>query len=132
MTAATAAMMLNSVFPYDNATAVSAGRSDWGRDIGRALLNQKLILFFIFPIFHSIWLSFSNLTLDANGIVNEFVKGANYHKILVTDPKYLNNVLDAIKGMLISVPFILVVSMVLALFLNGEYKGRIFFRGFRN
>ena len=88
-----------------------------------------MILFFVFPIFHSIWLSFSNLTLDAEGVVTEFAKGANYHKILVTDPEYLNNVLEAIKNMLISVPFILVVSMVLALFLNGEYKGRIFFRG---
>jgi len=88
-----------------------------------------MILFFIYPIFHSIWLSFSNLSLGADGIITEFVKGSNYYKILVTDPKYLNNVLDTIKGMLISVPFILVVSMVLALLLNGEYKGRIFFRG---
>lgn len=88
-----------------------------------------MILFFVFPIFHSIWLSFSKLTIGIDGVVTEFVKGDNYHKILVTDPKYLNNVLDAIKGMLISVPFILIVSMVLALLLNGSYKGRIFFRG---
>lgn len=88
-----------------------------------------MALFFVIPIFHSIWLSFSNLSIDADGIVTDFVMLKNYYKILVTDPDYLNNVLDAIKSMFISVPFILVVSIVLALFLNGEYKGRIFYRG---
>lgn len=88
-----------------------------------------MLLFFIFPIFHSIYLSFASLTIDANGVATESVKFENYYKILVTDPDYLDNVLEALKNLFISVPFILVVSMVLALLLNGEYKGRIFYRG---
>ena len=88
-----------------------------------------MLVFFIYPIFHSIYLSFANLTIDIEGLVTKFVGIENYHKILVTNPDYLDDALAAVKDMLISMPFILVVSMVLALLLNGKYKGRIFFRG---
>ena len=88
-----------------------------------------MIIFFLFPIFHSIYLSFANMTIGTEGVVTKFVGSENYYKILVTDPEYLDNVLSAFKNIFISVPFILVVSMVLALLLNGKYKGRIFFRG---
>ena len=88
-----------------------------------------MIVFFLFPIFHSIYLSFAKMSIGTEGVVTEFVSTANYYKILVTEPDYLDNVLLALKNLFISVPFILVVSMVLALLLNGSYKGRIFYRG---
>lgn len=88
-----------------------------------------MIVFFLFPIFHSIYLSFAKMSIGTEGVATEFVSTANYYKILVTEPDYLDNVLLALKNLFISVPFILVVSMVLALLLNGSYKGRIFYRG---
>lgn len=87
-----------------------------------------LILFFIYPIFHSMYLSFAELNLNESGMTTEFVKLANYNEILLKDPDYINNVLEALVDIFVSLPFILVVSMVLALMLNGEYTGRIFFR----
>ena len=87
-----------------------------------------MIVFFIYPIFHSIYLSFANMAIGTEGVVTRFVGIQNYYKILVTDPDYLDNVLAAFKSLCISVPFILVVSMVLALLLIGNYKGRIFYR----
>ncbi len=88
-----------------------------------------MLVFFIFPIFHSVYLSFASLSIEIEGMITEFVGTQNYTQILVKDPKYLDNAKDAIVDMLISMPFILVVSIVLALLLNGQYKGRIFFRG---
>lgn len=88
-----------------------------------------MIVFFLFPIFHSIYLSFAKMSIGTEGVVTQFVGNVNYYKILVTEPEYLDNVLLALKNIFISVPFILVVSMVLALLLNGNYKGRVFFRG---
>ena len=88
-----------------------------------------MIVFFLYPIFHSVYLSFANMSIGIEGVVTEFVGTNNYYQILVTDPNYLDNVLSALKNIFISVPFILVVSMVLALLLNGSYKGRIFYRG---
>ena len=88
-----------------------------------------MIVFFLFPIFHSIYLSFAKMSIGTEGVITQFVGNANYYKILVTDPDYLDNVLLALKNIFVSVPFIMIVSMVLALFLNGNYKGRIFYRG---
>ena len=88
-----------------------------------------MIVFFLYPIFNSVYLSFANMSIGTEGVVTEFVGTKNYYQILVTDPNYLDNVLSALKNIFISVPFILVVSMVLALLLNGSYKGRIFYRG---
>ena len=53
----------------------------------------------------------------------------NFNEILVNDPDYLDNLLASFSSMLVSLPFILIVSMVLALLLNGKYAGRTFFRG---
>ena len=88
-----------------------------------------MLVFFVYPILNSVYLGFADLSIDIDGIVTEFVGVKNYYTILVTDPKYLDMVIEAVKDMLISMPFILIVSIVLALLLNGQYKGRIFFRG---
>lgn len=57
MTEATAAIQLNSAAPIDKATAVNAGRSDWGRDIGRAFFNQKESFLFIGDYSVTVWVS---------------------------------------------------------------------------
>ena len=88
-----------------------------------------MLLFFIFPIFQSVYYSFTSLEINENGILTHFEKLSNYYNILVTDPEYLDNLLASFSSMLLSLPFILIVSMVMALLLNGKYKGRIFFRG---
>ena len=88
-----------------------------------------MLLFFIFPILQSVYYSFTSLEINENGISTHFEKLSNYYNILVTDPEYLDNLLASFSSMLLSLPFILIVSMVMALLLNGKYKGRIFFRG---
>lgn len=88
-----------------------------------------MILFFITPIFQSIYFSFASISIDSEGVITTFEGIKNYYTILVTDPNYMDYLLEAFSSLFVSMPFILVVSMVLALLLNGEYKGRIFFRG---
>lgn len=88
-----------------------------------------MLLFFIFPILQSVYYSFTSLEINENGISTHFEKLSNYYNILLTDPEYLDNLLASFSSMLLSLPFILIVSMVMALLLNGKYKGRIFFRG---
>lgn len=88
-----------------------------------------MLLFFIFPILQSVYYSFTSLEINENGMSTHFEKLSNYYNILVTDPEYLDNLLASFSSMLLSLPFILIVSMVMALLLNGKYKGRIFFRG---
>lgn len=88
-----------------------------------------IIVFFIWPIIQSIVFSFSSIKIEVGKTVTSFVKWENYKEILMEDPNYLNNLTSAFKSLFVSLPFILIVSIVLALLLNGKYFGRVFFRG---
>ena len=88
-----------------------------------------ILVFFLFPLFQSIYFSFSDVSIEYGGAVLAFTKLKNYHTILAEDPNYVKNLFSAFNNLLISLPFILIVSIILALLLNGKYRGRIFFRG---
>ncbi len=88
-----------------------------------------MILFVIVPIVQSVIFSFSTIKITSGGVITDFVKFDNYNVILKQNPDYLDDLLESLSSMLISLPFILVVSIVIALLLNGKYFGRIFFRG---
>lgn len=88
-----------------------------------------IIVFFIWPIIQSVIYSFSSIKIAVGETVIKFIKFENYNQILIEDPNYLVNLTNAFKDLFVSLPFILVVSTVLALLLNGKYFGRVFFRG---
>lgn len=86
------------------------------------------ILFFAVPIVQSMWYSFSEIRLTADGVKTIFVGLENYNEILMTDPYYVGNVLADITSMSYSLPIILILSLILALLLNQKFRGRLFFR----
>ena len=93
------------------------------------------VLFFVAPIFQSIWYSISKAgPLDEvnNGIFtyikNNFVGMKNYKYIWAEDPDFLNNLGQSITGFLYSLPIIIVLSLVLSLFLNQKFHGRLLAR----
>ena len=88
-----------------------------------------IIVFFIIPIIQSVFYSFTDVSIEVGGTVTDFKGIANFRKILAEDPDYLKNLFSAFNNLLVSLPFILIVSMVLAILLNGKYRGRVFFRG---
>jgi len=88
-----------------------------------------IVLFFIVPIIQSIFFGFADISIGEGGTESSFVGTKNFYEILVKDPSYTDNLLSTFSSIFISLPFILIVSMVLGLLLNGSYKGRIFFRG---
>lgn len=87
-----------------------------------------LVVFFIIPIVQSVIYSFSQLKIDAGSVNTTFLGFRNYKFILFEDPKYIDNLISGLKNIFIQVPFILVLSMILGILLNNEFKGRIFFR----
>ena len=87
-----------------------------------------MALFFIVPIFQSMIYSFSDIKMDLNGISTKIIGLDNFKYVLLKDPYYIDNLMNAIKDMLISVPFILVVSLILAVILDNKFRGRLFFR----
>ena len=83
-----------------------------------------LILFFFIPLFSSIWYSFNNVVIQPGEMITEF-KGLEYYKtILTVDPNYINDLRDSLGMMFYSLPTILALSLVFALLLNQNFRGR--------
>ncbi|MBR7133748.1 MAG: sugar ABC transporter permease [Clostridia bacterium] len=87
-----------------------------------------LILFFIIPMFQSIYFSFSEIMVIPGGIESVFVGLKNYKQLLFADPDYTQLLSSAMASFLYSLPVILLLSLVLAIFLNQKFRGRLFFR----
>lgn len=87
-----------------------------------------MVLFFLYPIFQSAFFSFSKTRITENGVVTKVVGLSNYNHILNVDPDYTTNFTSALSSFFVTLPFILVVSLILALFLNDKFRGRLFFR----
>lgn len=87
-----------------------------------------LLLFFIIPMIQSIYFSFAEVTVVPGGINSIFVGLKNYKEILLENPDYTGWLRSAMTSFLYSLPVILLLSLVLALFLNQKFRGRLFFR----
>lgn len=87
-----------------------------------------ILLFFLFPVLQSIYFSFADMSIDAEGVKSQFVGLENFNNIINVNPDYIDNLLSGLESMLVSLPLILVISLILALFLNNAFRGRLFFR----
>ena len=87
-----------------------------------------LLLFLIIPLFSSIWYSFADVKIEPNNIKTIFIGLANYKSLLFEDPDYTNNLSTSITYVLCSVPLILAFSLITAVLLNQNFKGRTLFR----
>jgi ABC-type sugar transport system permease subunit len=86
------------------------------------------ILFFAYPLVQSIWYSFCDVTLSADGVATQFIGFKNYDYALNAHPNFTTWMTADLSTILYSLPIILLVSLVLALLLNQKFKGRVFFR----
>lgn len=87
-----------------------------------------LILFFIFPLFSSIAYAFSDLSLTNDGLQLNWAGFEHFRYIFNDDVNYLDNLRDSVTSLLTALPIIISLSMILAVILNSEFKGRTIFR----
>lgn len=87
-----------------------------------------LALFFIIPIITSVWYSFNEVVIRPGKIVTEYVGFDHYHNLLAVNADYLDNLRDSLGMMFYSLPFIISLSLILAVLLNQHFKGRTVFR----
>lgn len=91
------------------------------------LLGFLLIMFEIY--FNSMKYSFHNLILDgAEGFHLEWVGFENFNYALKKDPDFIVNIQSAIVKMLTNILLVILYSLMIAVILNREMKGRTFFR----
>lgn len=99
--------------------------------LGFAFISPWLIgflIFGIFPIFYSLFLSFNNVTITASGIENVWAGFSNYQTAFTTNMKMIEELLDFLKNNLFMIFIINVFAVLFAILLAGKVKGRGFFR----
>lgn len=87
-----------------------------------------MLVLFIVPIMQTLWFSFCEVIVDELGLITKFVGLENYDYIINRHPQYLTNLTETVTSIGYMLPAILVISIILAIILNGKFKGRIFFR----
>jgi ABC-type sugar transport system permease subunit len=93
-----------------------------------ALWMVGFSLFTLFPLLETFRYSLHQVTVTAEGIRLDFVQWANYTRALFTDPNFIELVIAYAIEILVSVPIVLIFSMIIALFLNQNFKLKGLFR----
>lgn len=86
------------------------------------------ILFFLKPFVQSLAFSFSDVTTDMGGFKLSFTGLSNYKFVLFESAKYVDNVVESFADFVSQVPIIFILSLIIAVVLNGKFAGRTFFR----
>jgi oligogalacturonide transport system permease protein len=85
-------------------------------------------IFTAFPLLYSLYLSFQKVKITTDGIQTEFIKFENFQYAFVVDAIFTNRLMQYLEEMVISVPIIIVFSLIIALLLNQKVKFRGMFR----
>lgn len=87
-----------------------------------------ILLFFLGPLVKTFYYSINEMKLGVDGITYKFVGIDNFVKALTVNPDFNKLLLSSLADACLNVPIMILVSLFLAILLNGEYRGRGFFR----
>ena len=85
-------------------------------------------LFTALPLGETFRYSLNQVTVTATNINLNFVELANYTRALFTDPNFLELLIGYAVETLVSVPIVLIFAMIIAMFLNLDFKLKGLFR----
>lgn len=80
--------------------------------------------FFVKPIIDLARYSFNDVTVQSGGMEMEFVGWKNFRYVLTQHPSFNQEILTNLAGAIPSMLLILIFSLIVAIILNGKFKGR--------
>ncbi|MDF2868822.1 MAG: transporter periplasmic subunit [Anaerocolumna sp.] len=86
------------------------------------------LIFLIVPLIQSFYYSLQNVKITPKGRVFQFIQFQNYTDIFRLDPLFIEDLTGYLLDTLLSVPVIVVFSLIIAMLLNGKMKGKGIFR----
>lgn len=98
---------------------------------GYAFVSIWIVGFAIFtliPLVQTFYYSLNKVTVSPTTIDLVFVKWSNYTRALLTDPNFVELLINYAIETLVSVPIIIIFSMIIALLLNLDFKFKGLFR----
>lgn len=87
-----------------------------------------VLAFFLGPLVKTFYYAFFDMTLEKNGFSYVYTGLSNFKYALTVDPDFNQDLITALTDVAKNVPIQIFVSLFVAMLLNGEYKGRGFFR----
>lgn len=85
-------------------------------------------LFTVVPLAQTLHYSLNQVSVSARGINLQFVEWQNYTRALFTDPTFVGLLIEYAGQTLVSLPIILIFSLLIALFLNQNFRFKGVFR----
>jgi oligogalacturonide transport system permease protein len=85
-------------------------------------------LFTFLPLIETFQYSLNQVTVTARGISLNFIQWQNYTRALFTDPNFVELLISYVIETLVSVPIVLIFSLIISLLLNLDFKGKGIFR----
>lgn len=85
-------------------------------------------VFTLVPLAQTFFFSLNEVTVTATGINLLPIQWANYSRALVTDPNFVQLLIEYAIETLVSVPIVIIFSMIIAMFLNLKFRFKGFFR----
>lgn len=85
-------------------------------------------LFTAVPLLQTLYYSLNKVTVTATGINLEQIQWQNYTRALLTDPTFVQLLIEYAIETLVAVPIILIFSLIIALFLNLKFRFKGMFR----
>ena len=86
------------------------------------------LIFFLYPLAESLKYSFMELSPGKGGMQGEWIGLKNYIAIFTADAYYSKYLIDVLIETLWKTPLIMIFSLLIAVILNQEFKGRSFAR----
>ena len=86
------------------------------------------VLFFLIPLAQSLWMVFCDVSIgetNFNTVWNNFY---NLNYIFNVSENYVDNLVDSLTSFTYSIPLVVALSLIVAVFLNQKFKGRVVFR----
>ncbi len=87
-----------------------------------------LIFFFLRPLVNTVWYSLCSMQMVDGKFTGTFTGLNNFKYALTVNADFTQYLAEAFLNMLKEVPFQIFLALFIAMLLNGEYKGRGFFR----
>mgnify|MGYP002517613496 CR=1 FL=1 len=83
-----------------------------------------MVLFFIIPLINSLRYSFANVIPEEGYMQLDWVGLEHYVYLFKKDENFTTNLLGAVGDFFTSMPIVVIVSLILALILNSNFKGK--------
>ena len=82
------------------------------------------LIFALYPVFYSLYLSFFKVRLDGGSIQLAFVGIGNYQAAFLQDPYFVEILINYVMRLLLNVPVTIVFALIIAMLINQDVKAK--------